>query len=235
MDQGPSGEPTLGAIMTAIQDLRGSLEPRLDAVTVDVTLLRADLKIVTEMVTDAETDIVRLQSTSKRLEDQVQFLTAEHKRIVALLENQEGSARRNNIRVVRVPEGIEGPSVRLYVEVLITDSLRPKRLSKLFTVEGVNRPPVLPLRPGAPPRTIIARIFNFRDIDAILQATRAHGELNHAMLYDAARGEVVWEGLQERETGAVTRLDGEGLTHGRTDRSHPWGHDMEHEQFGQPH
>ncbi|KAJ1189151.1 hypothetical protein NDU88_005902 [Pleurodeles waltl] len=43
-DQDPLVEPSLGAIMTASQDLRGSLEPKLDAVTVDVTLLRADLR-----------------------------------------------------------------------------------------------------------------------------------------------------------------------------------------------
>ncbi|KAJ1098592.1 hypothetical protein NDU88_003700 [Pleurodeles waltl] len=35
-DQDHWGKPSLGAIMAAIQDLRGSLEPKLDAVTVDV-------------------------------------------------------------------------------------------------------------------------------------------------------------------------------------------------------
>ncbi|KAJ1093560.1 hypothetical protein NDU88_006660 [Pleurodeles waltl] len=68
-DQGPVDKPSLSAIMAAIQDLCGSLEPKLDTVTVDVNLLRTDLKKVTEKVTNAETDIARLQSTSKRLED----------------------------------------------------------------------------------------------------------------------------------------------------------------------
>ncbi|KAJ1118985.1 hypothetical protein NDU88_007171 [Pleurodeles waltl] len=93
-DQDPSGKPTLGTIMAAIQDLTGSLEPKLDTVMVDVTLLRAALKKVTEKVTIAETVIARLQSTSKGLEDQVQFLTVEQERIVARLEDQEGRVGR---------------------------------------------------------------------------------------------------------------------------------------------
>ncbi|KAJ1184276.1 hypothetical protein NDU88_001084 [Pleurodeles waltl] len=47
------------------------------------------------------------------------------------------------------------------------------------------------------------------------------GAQNHVMLCDAALDKAVWEGLQERVIGAVTRLDGGGLTHGRTDGSHP--------------
>ncbi|KAJ1206442.1 hypothetical protein NDU88_001847 [Pleurodeles waltl] len=143
-DHGPSGEPSLGAIMAAIQDLRGSLEPKLDTVTVDVTLLRADLKKVTEKVINAETDIARLQSTSKRLEDQIQFLTAGHGKIVVHLQDQKGMAQRKNSRVGRVPEGVEGPSVELFLETLITDSLRPKRLSKFFTVKRAHVAPVQP-------------------------------------------------------------------------------------------
>ncbi|KAJ1100046.1 hypothetical protein NDU88_005135 [Pleurodeles waltl] len=62
--------------MAAIHDLKGSLEPRLDAVTVDVGLLRADLQKVSDKVSTAETDIARLTSTSKALEEQVRFMGA---------------------------------------------------------------------------------------------------------------------------------------------------------------
>ncbi|KAJ1197217.1 hypothetical protein NDU88_001079 [Pleurodeles waltl] len=42
-EQDPLREPLLSEIMAAIHDLKGSLEPQLDAVAVDVGLLRADL------------------------------------------------------------------------------------------------------------------------------------------------------------------------------------------------
>ncbi|KAJ1148842.1 hypothetical protein NDU88_001666 [Pleurodeles waltl] len=152
---------------------------KLEVVTVDVTLLRAGLKKVTEKVTTTETDIARLQPTSKRLEEQVRFLTTEHEKMEAHLEDQEGRARRNNVIVVEVPEGAEGPSVELFLETQTKDSLRPKRLSKFFTDERAHRAPVPSPKLRAPPRTIIARIFNFRDKDAILQASRFHGDLQY--------------------------------------------------------
>ncbi|KAJ1185650.1 hypothetical protein NDU88_002440 [Pleurodeles waltl] len=114
-ESGPLVDPSLGVVLSAIQDLRGCLEPKLDAVTVDVTLFRADFKKVTEKVTTKESDFGHLQATSKRLEDQVQFLNKEYENVTARLEDQEGRARRNNIRVVRVPEEAEGQSVELFL------------------------------------------------------------------------------------------------------------------------
>ncbi|KAJ1172458.1 hypothetical protein NDU88_004305 [Pleurodeles waltl] len=123
---------------------------RLNAVAVFVALLRADLNKVLERVTTAETYITGLQSTSKKFEDQVRSLTAEHGQLAVRLEDQEERAWRNNIRVVGVPEGVEGLSFELFMETLITDYLRPKRLSTFFTVEWTHRAPVHPLSLGGP-------------------------------------------------------------------------------------
>ncbi|KAJ1207147.1 hypothetical protein NDU88_002539 [Pleurodeles waltl] len=71
----------LTEITAAIHDLKGSLEPRMDAVAVDVGLLRADLQKVSDKVSTAETDKARLQSTSKALGEQVWFLMTEHERM----------------------------------------------------------------------------------------------------------------------------------------------------------
>ncbi|KAJ1155517.1 hypothetical protein NDU88_008247 [Pleurodeles waltl] len=50
-------DPSLSAIMAAIQDLKGTIEPKLDAVTEDITLLQTDFKKITEKVTAAESHI----------------------------------------------------------------------------------------------------------------------------------------------------------------------------------
>ncbi|KAJ1113260.1 hypothetical protein NDU88_001514 [Pleurodeles waltl] len=68
-------EPSLSTIMAAISDLKQTLEPKLDAVTIDVSLLRADFQNMTEKDNRAETYIQALQSMSKRLEEHVQLLT----------------------------------------------------------------------------------------------------------------------------------------------------------------
>ncbi|KAJ1162251.1 hypothetical protein NDU88_002719 [Pleurodeles waltl] len=50
LERVPSREPLLSEIMAAIHDLKGSLEPRLDAVAIDVGLLWADLQKVSDKV-----------------------------------------------------------------------------------------------------------------------------------------------------------------------------------------
>ncbi|KAJ1144074.1 hypothetical protein NDU88_010376 [Pleurodeles waltl] len=71
--------------MATIHNLKGSLEPRLDAVAVVVGLLRTVLQKVSDKVLPAEMDIARLQSTSKAPVEQVQFLTMERERMEARL------------------------------------------------------------------------------------------------------------------------------------------------------
>ncbi|KAJ1203586.1 hypothetical protein NDU88_007371 [Pleurodeles waltl] len=90
----PPCKPLLSEIMATIHDLKGSLEPWLDPVGVVVGLLCADLQKVYDKVSTAETDIARLQSVSKALEEQVRFFTTEHQHMA----DQEGRAQKNNIR-----------------------------------------------------------------------------------------------------------------------------------------
>lgn len=58
----------------------------------------------------------------------------------------------------------------LFLEDLILNHLKPKRLSSMFTIERAHRAPIPRPEPVAPPRTIIAKILNYRDRDVIFQA-----------------------------------------------------------------
>ncbi|KAJ1119833.1 hypothetical protein NDU88_008018 [Pleurodeles waltl] len=127
-DPPTQSEPTLTDIMMAIQGVKDTYESEVNTVTMEVNLMRADLKKVTEKLTVGESQILGLQSVTKHLEDQVKKLTKQTTVLTARLEDQEGRARRNNIRILRVPKGAEGYSVDLFVEDLITNKLQPKRL-----------------------------------------------------------------------------------------------------------
>ncbi|KAJ1192789.1 hypothetical protein NDU88_002095 [Pleurodeles waltl] len=58
--------------MEDIQSQRGTIEPKIAAVTIDVNLLRAELRKVMDKVTTAESHINGLQEVAKRLENQVE-------------------------------------------------------------------------------------------------------------------------------------------------------------------
>ncbi|KAJ1166154.1 hypothetical protein NDU88_006563 [Pleurodeles waltl] len=82
--------------MSAIQDLKGTLEPKLNTVTIDVGLLCADMDKISEKVTKAEGTIDDLQVTTKWLEEQV-VAWKQNVVINTRLEDQKETARCNNI------------------------------------------------------------------------------------------------------------------------------------------
>ncbi|KAJ1217820.1 hypothetical protein NDU88_005407 [Pleurodeles waltl] len=125
-------------VMETIQALRSNIELKIDAVTINVNLLQADLCKVTDKVTTAESQINGLQAMTKRLEKQVQELTQQREVVAVKLEDQEGRAHHNNVRIIGVPEGAEGCSTELFIEDLILNKLGPQRLSNHFTIEKAH-------------------------------------------------------------------------------------------------
>ncbi|KAJ1172698.1 hypothetical protein NDU88_004542 [Pleurodeles waltl] len=95
-------EPSLFATMEAIRDLKSSLELKLDAVTVDLNLLGADIYKTSEKVKSAKSHIHLLQST-------VKSLTKEQAHMSARLEDQD-----------------------LFLDDLIVNHFHPKRLPNIF-------------------------------------------------------------------------------------------------------
>lgn len=168
----PAKELALQDVMEAIAGVRTSLEHRIDSVNIEVTLLRADFQKINTRVKDIEITTKALVSDTSTLQQHVAQLQDQHKKMEDLLDEYEGRSRRNNIRILGVPERTERPAVDLYVEDLVTNHLQPKRLSKYFSIERALRVPGRRPRPGAPPRPIIEKVFNFRDRDNILQTAR---------------------------------------------------------------
>lgn len=92
-------------------------------------------------------------------------------------EDAENRNRRNNLRIVGLPEGAEGGDPTSFIEGLLRDLLPEARWSSYFTVERAHRIPPKPGPPGSPPRTFILCLLNFRDRDEVLRASRNVGEL----------------------------------------------------------
>ena len=170
--QGVSGDPSLADIMTAIRGIQETLEIKMDSISTEVNLLRADFGRMKDRVKDNQGVVASLQSENKDLRRQVQELQRTSDRVAEKMDYIEGRARRNNIRITGVPERAEGPAADLLVEDLVLKGLKARGLSKYFSVERAHRIPGGRPRPGAPPRTIIARIFNFQDRDIIRSEER---------------------------------------------------------------
>ncbi|KAJ1216375.1 hypothetical protein NDU88_003977 [Pleurodeles waltl] len=176
-DDGQSGllpveEPLRTEILAAIQGSRVALEGKIEMVAVEVNLLRADLRKISDKVKVAEGSIVELQAELGTLRKQMAQAGSTVGRLEARLENAEGRSQQNNFRLLGVLKRSEGSMVEAFVENWIRDVLQTVVLSRVFLVQTAHRALGVPLRHGAPPRAIIARLLNYRDRDCVLRAAR---------------------------------------------------------------
>ncbi|KAG8539029.1 hypothetical protein GDO81_021584 [Engystomops pustulosus] len=95
-------------------------------------------------------------------------------------DDLENRLRRNNVRVVGLPEKVEGSDPVSFFENWLKNMLPADTFSPFFTVERAHRVPFRPGPPGGNPRPFLARLLHFRDRDSILRAVRTKGEILYA-------------------------------------------------------
>ena len=117
-----------------------------------------------------------MQDEMEKLRTAVRDLTGRAARLEARTEDAEGRDRRCNLRFVGFPEGTEGTKPENFLEIWIREMLPTAALSPLFVIERAHRALIQKPPAGAPPRSIITKILNYRDRDAILQAVRLNGD-----------------------------------------------------------
>ena len=164
----------LDKVLAAITASREVLEQKIQAVVIDVNLLRADQSKLADKVKDTETSLKEIQpvvahndSLTKGLVNKVEILERK-------MEDLEGRSRRSNIRVIGIPEGVRGDMMD-YLEEWLQTEVAPEGLSRFFAIERAHRVPARRPPPGQPPRVVIAKILHFRDRDLILRMARKHG------------------------------------------------------------
>ncbi|KAJ1093349.1 hypothetical protein NDU88_006453 [Pleurodeles waltl] len=165
-------EPSCAELLGAIHGARVAMERKIETVAVEVNLLQADLRKISDKVEVVEGSFVDLQTEVGTLRKQMAQVTFTVGTLEARLEDSEGRSRRNNVRLLGFPERAEGSTVECFVEEWTREVLQLVGLSRVFVVERAHRALVAPPRPGAPQRAIIARLLNYKDMDCILQTAR---------------------------------------------------------------
>ena len=95
------------AILIAIKESKEAVERKVEEVRVDVSLLRHDLRGVADRVTEAEARISTAEDEITKLRSQVGQLLKSSAVLEDRAEDAENRSRRNNLRLVGIPEGID--------------------------------------------------------------------------------------------------------------------------------
>ncbi|KAJ1161063.1 hypothetical protein NDU88_001551 [Pleurodeles waltl] len=98
-------EPSLATLPGAIEGLRVTLEGQIAGVLVEVSLLRAGLSKVVDKVSKAKISIETLQSKVRQLKQQMTLITTITSALEERAEDGGEQSRRNNIRLLGIPEG----------------------------------------------------------------------------------------------------------------------------------
>ncbi|KAJ1141427.1 hypothetical protein NDU88_007760 [Pleurodeles waltl] len=99
------GDHTSGAytevdvILNAVQSIKSTLEPKIDALRIDMDHLREDLKKLKERVATTESTVSELRPSLADATMHIKDLQKEALHLQQRLEDQEGRSRHNNIRV----------------------------------------------------------------------------------------------------------------------------------------
>ena len=92
----------------------------------------------------------------------------------------ESRLRRNNVRILGLPERVEGDNPITFSEKLLTEVLKLTEVSSTFVVERARRISFRIPKPGAPPpRPFLIRLLNYRDRDQILSTARMRADIQY--------------------------------------------------------
>ncbi|KAJ1177855.1 hypothetical protein NDU88_003107 [Pleurodeles waltl] len=84
-------------VLQAILDTKNSFEAKIDAVTLDVNLLRADHRTLSGRVAETKTEVAEMRPTMKELQERMNHLSTEVTTLKLRAEDAKGRSRCNNI------------------------------------------------------------------------------------------------------------------------------------------
>lgn len=175
--QADQGTADTAKVLEAISLCQSTLTTKLEEVKVDISLIRQDMTKLRERVTETETRISRAEDTLYPLQHSQEDLRRQIQQLAQKHDDLENRARRSNLRFIGLPEGSEGPDPATFLEKLLISAYGREAFSETFVVERAHRMPARRPPEGAPPRTFIAKLLNFKDRDAVLCLARLKGNI----------------------------------------------------------
>lgn len=123
-----------------------------------------------DSLTDVDARVITLEKLCSDLaKDNIKMKTK--------LEDLENRSRRNNIRVIGIPERDEGPRPTAFVEALLLEVFGEESFAKPPVVDRAHRSLAPPPKQNQPPRPMIIRLHHFQTKELILRLSREKGQL----------------------------------------------------------
>lgn len=170
-----------GKIESVVGSLRTEISSVREELTSTTCAMRATLDSHANRLVEIENTAVFCGDSVRDLHTTVNTLTSEVSSLKAKCEELESRSRRNNIRVVGLKEGAEGPQSASWLAKWLQDTLD---LSFEPAIDRAHRALRPKPRNGEAPRPVILRLLYQRDRAVLLRKARERG---NSLQYDGRR------------------------------------------------
>lgn len=141
-----SKEPSVNAskkeesnIMSTITSMREDFSVQFTGILSGIQEVKQEVKEFSNRLTTAEQRISDTEDQVSGLQRTVDTLQQQVKSFGEKLEDQENRSRRNNVRIVGLPEGIEGSDAVGFIEKWLPEVLGPDKFSGPVIIERAHR------------------------------------------------------------------------------------------------
>lgn len=166
-------DDNMAAIAKLLEEHKSALSAEFKSA---ITPLEAKLDYVQTTVADHGNRITLLEANADEFSDKLQALEAKcvamednYAKLKAKTIDLESRCRRNNIRIVGLPESIEGTQPTTFFSGLLKEVLGEEVLPKAPELDRAHRALTAKPAPGSRPRAVIARVHHNQTKAAIVQ------------------------------------------------------------------
>lgn len=163
-----------------MERLLTSMEERIIAkLSAQISADRAIINQHQEAIQQLETAANDTQERMEKLESTCAALLESNEELKAKLDDLENRSRRNNIRIIGLPENIEGPQPTAFIDTLLREIFGADAFPTSAIADRAHRIATANKKATPPrPRPLIVRIHHFQTKERILKLAREAGSVS---------------------------------------------------------
>lgn len=163
-------EPSLSSVVRLIESFRSESRSSMDT-------LQSTVDSFASRLTDVESSLQDMDNRITELEAKCDALSKSNVMLMSKTADLESRSRRQNLRILGVPEDTEGPQVTSFMSDFFAELLGIENSETTPLLDIAHRSLAAKPRSGAPPRPVIVKVHHFQVKQRILRLARERAPL----------------------------------------------------------
>nr|XP_021325841.1 uncharacterized protein LOC550357 isoform X3 [Danio rerio] len=177
----PSSGVTLAEISALHEELRASLaadfKASFESLDSKLENINSTVAAHDQRISCLESGLAEVTQHLEHLETACAGLTKENEWLRSKMSDLEGRSRRQNIRIVGLPESIEGPRPTNFFSEMLAEVFGDQILASPPELDRAHRIPAPKPAPGQRPRPVVLRFHRYQVKDLVVRESRKKGIL----------------------------------------------------------